>query len=337
MAISFLWRSNTRQQLNKNHKKPSSKHCRNRKAQARGTKFYQVKRFPKPIQIRNAIKRISLFISGEKTVGSMTVEASIVLPLFLFFFLNLGCVIELIRLHSNLEMALFDVGRRIAIYGYALSENAAERETENSEAGWWSELKDVTISYTYIKGELTEYVGEQYLEEAPIRGGADGLQFLESEIFTAGDCVDIILTYEAEPFVQMTGFRPFRMANRYYAHLWNGYCIPESGQGEENPEETDFVYVAENGEVYHEDRNCSHLLLHVQSVSLAEAYESRNANGDRYMPCEVCAGNGFGEMVFIAEDGTAIHSVRSCPGLKRTVSAISRKEAGKYRPCRDCT
>ena len=35
------------------------------------------------------IKGISLLTSCKKTAGSMTVEAALVLPLFLFFFLNL--------------------------------------------------------------------------------------------------------------------------------------------------------------------------------------------------------------------------------------------------------
>lgn len=274
-----------------------------------------------------------MFIFGGKAVGSMTVEASIVMPLFLFFFLNLGCAMELIRLHGNLEIALFDVGRRISVYGYILAEDDVEKEEQNPEPTWWSELKDVTISYTYIKGEVVKYVGKQYLEESPIRGGTDGLQFAESEIFAEDDCVDIILTYEAAPYIEVVGFRPFRMSNRYYAHLWNGYAIPEAEQGEE---ETEFVYVTESGEVFHRDRNCSHLLLHIRKVSLAEAYESRNVNGDRYVPCEVCADKGMANWVFITEDGTAIHCNSSCPGLKRTISAIPLQEAVKYRPCRDC-
>lgn len=332
--MPFLWRSNIKEQLNTSKKKPSPKHGRENSAQS--SKFYPIKRFQNPIQISNAIKGESLFISGRKVVGSMTVEAALILPLFLFFFLNLGCAIELIRLHCNLQLALFDVGRRVCVYGPVLSAVGQEEEP-GSPPAWWSEWKDITLSYAYIKKEITEFVGMEYLEASPLANGMDGLQFLETEIFDASDCVDIVVTYKVSPFAGAVGFRPFRMSNRYCAHLWNGYCIPGS---EAEEEEQDFVYVAENGEVYHEDRNCGHLFLHIQEVSLGEAYIRRNANGEKYEMCEKCAGQGLNEhlyeRVYITEDGTAIHYNKMCPGLKRTVHTIPRKETGKYRPCKDC-
>lgn len=285
-------------------------------------------------RIRNVIKGISMPISRQKDAGSMTVEAALLLPLFLFFFLNLGSAIELIRLHGNLELALCDVGNSMTIYGYALWERSEGRNAaeEGVSSEWLAELEDFTLSYTYVKRELTDYLGEDYLEESPVAEGADGLQFLESEIFGTGDCVDVIVTYRVEPFAGIVGVRPFRMANRFYGHLWNGYEIP--GTGAEQTE--DLVYVTENGEVYHEDRNCSHLQLSIREVSYQEACGSRNASGARYIPCEVCGGDQMADRVYIAEDGTAIHNNRNCSGLKRTVSAIPREKAGKYRPCRDC-
>lgn len=329
--MSLLWRSSTILQLQTNQKKPSPKHGSISSAQS--SVFYQVKRFPKPIQVCNAIKGKSLFISEKKVSGSMTVEAAIVLPLFLFFFLNLGCAIELIRLHCNLELALCDVGRRICIYQPMLTAIGEEADEPKSPPAWWSEVKDISLSYAYIKKEVTEFMGKEYLNSSPIQDGTAGLQFMESEIFDAKDCVDIVVTYKAAPFMNVVGFRPFRMSNRYYAHLWNGFAI--SGREPED-EDQGVVYVAENGEVYHEDRSCGHLLLHIQTVSLDEARVRRNADGEKYVSCEICAENSLNESVYIAWEGTAIHWKRDCPGLKRTIYTIPRSKAGKYRPCRDC-
>ena len=59
------------------------------------------------------IKRISLPMLQRTCVrGSMTVEAALVLPLFCFFVISMGNAIEIIRLHGNLEVALWNAGRQ---------------------------------------------------------------------------------------------------------------------------------------------------------------------------------------------------------------------------------
>lgn len=58
------------------------------------------------------IKRISLPMLQRTCVrGSMTVEAALVLPCLLFV-ISMGNAIEIIRLHGNLEVALWNAGRR---------------------------------------------------------------------------------------------------------------------------------------------------------------------------------------------------------------------------------
>lgn len=250
---------------------------------------------------------------------------------FSILFLNLGSATELIRLHGNIQLGLCNVGRQLSIGGGILAD-AIEGE-EESNSSWWFELGDIAFSYTYIRKALIDYVGEEYLNSAPIMNGTEGMSFLESELFGTDDCIDIIVTYQVKPFGGLLSFKPFRMANRYYAHLWNGYALPTEGQ---SVSEEDFVYVAETGVVYHEDEKCRHLVLHIEETSCEEAFRKRNANGEKYVPCEVCALKGLAEKVYLAEDGTAIHCDRNCPGLKRTVYRIFRKDAGKYRPCSNC-
>lgn len=342
MAMSPLWRSIRSKKLITKHKRPSPKQNNDYQSLAQGLLPHRQRQSPNPFKICDAIKGISLFTFFPENINAgLTVEAAMVLPLFLFFFLNLGCAIEMIRLHGNLELALCDVGNRLAVYGYVRSEEMqdsgeaeeeAEEETEK-EAEWWNGLAGVAFSYTYIKKEVVDYLGEEYLEESPLAYGAYGLQFLESNVLGTDGFMDLIVTYKVSPFSDIAGFWSFRMANRYYAHLWTGYEIPGSGEGNTG---RDVVYVTENGEVYHEDRNCTHLSLSIRKVSLQDAYDSRNANGEKYSSCRICRKEGQGGEVYIAEDGTAIHYTRDCPGLKRMVYAIFREEAKGYRPCQRC-
>lgn len=51
-------------------------------------------------------KRRAFLFSSRKNRGSMTVEASMVLPVFLFFMMTLLMAIEMVRLQSNLFAGL---------------------------------------------------------------------------------------------------------------------------------------------------------------------------------------------------------------------------------------
>ncbi len=272
-----------------------------------------------------SIEGTSLFASHGKSLkkapGSMTVEAAIVLPLFLFFFLNLGCAIELIRLHGNLELALWETGNRMCVYGAALSES-------ESLAGVGS-----MFSYFYVKSEVIDYVGEEYLEQSPLTHGGSGLRFLESKMLSARDTLEINMTYEVSSFHPLANFYPFRMANRYYGHLWTGFQLPLGADGGK----VETVYVAETGEVYHVSASCTHLKLSIQEVTLQEALTERNGGGAQYVLCSLCGDMPRMETVFITDEGECYHYTKECSGLKRTIYSMSREEAAeKYRPCMRC-
>ena len=183
------------------------------------------------------------------------------------------------------------------------------------------------LAYTYVKNQICNQLGEEYLEQSPLEQGADSLQFLESS--TKNDICEIVVTYGISPLTEVLGFRKFRMANRYYGHLWNGYAIP----GTENDEE--YVYVTEDSEVYHRSRECTHLRLSVRRVEAAEIPKG-------YHPCEKCMvqkkdaaapeENGY----YICSEGECYHRRRDCPGLKRTVYCIARKDVDGYRECSRC-
>lgn len=274
----------------------------------------------------------------EKREASMTVEASVVLPLFLFFFLNLCSAIEMIRLHGNLELALREAGSNLAIYGHVLTDGQKEEVLAggNKEgADIWEKLAGAALSCGYIRGRMIDYVGTDYLNSAPITNGAAGLQFLESTILEQ-DYLEVIVTYGVSPWSSLVPFRSFRMANRYYGHIWNGYRLP----GEDGLTETELetVYVTKYGTVYHEKRECTYINLSIQEVSMETAVILQNKWGKSYSLCGRCAGEAKGKTAFITESGDCYHYSRSCSGLKRIITSITRREAEEkgYRACGRC-
>jgi len=266
----------------------------------------------------------------RKVSAGMTVEASILLPIFLFFFLNLGCAIEMIRLHGNLQLALWQIGSRLSVYGYVL-DSGEMPEAEEQDGGWWEDLAGIVFASTYVKAQLVEVLGEDYLEHSPLAKGVESLQLWESEIFGTEDEIEIVVTYSVSPWNHLIGFSPFRMANKFYSHIWNGYQLPGAGA-----EEVETVFLAENGEVYHLDRNCTYLCLSVSAITAAELTGKRNQSGRRYRPCEKCTGGGMPMVIYITEEGDCYHYHRECSGLTRKVRSASKEEAAGYRPCSRC-
>lgn len=237
-----------------------------------------------------------------------------VLPLCVMFLLNLGSAVECMRLHNRLELALWDTCGKVSVLAADSGEGLAAD----------------AVSAAFIRLGITEFAGENYLNHSPLTKGASGLRLLESD-FLKEDRLDIKLTYEVSPLTGLAGFARFRMANRYVEHLWNGYEIPDS------PVEAGLVYVAETGEVYHEERSCSFLCVSVKGTEPESLKDLKTRDNLPFEACQRCC---FGEvpgMIYITEEGSSFHYAANCSSLKRTVAAVpADKIPSELRPCSRC-
>lgn len=268
------------------------------------------------ISIKTYIGRISRFSSFGRVQGSMTVEASLVLPLFIFFFLQMTGFLEMLRLHGNLEYGLWKAGKTLTIY--AAAEGIAEQ------------VPEPVVSYLYVKGVLYNTLGSEYLESAPLTQGSMGLNFLESDIINANDEVNLTLTYQVSPRGKLFPFTYTRLANRFYGRAWTGYDVSSVGEG------VQLAYVTKYGEVWHGSKECSHLKLTVKKISAHNLGRTRNEWGRSYAKCSFCTKGVMPGVLYITEEGDCYHYEESCLGLTRHVEVILWDEREKYRPCSRC-
>lgn len=338
--MSSLW-SQTRVTINNAKNIPSPNHTRSflRFAQAACLKFYkEIHKFfhiciPGYINYGiDSIERISLHIPHRQVAGSMTVEACIVLPLFLFCFVNLLSSIEMIRLHGNLQVALRETGNKLSLYGY-ITENCEQAVSGDEDYSDLNQLLEAAFTYSYLKADVIKNGGKKYLDQSPLVFGADGLHFFGSNLLTDTDEIEINMSYGVAPPFPMVFVRPFLMTNRYYSHLWNGYRIP--GTDEDNGKK-EYYYVAEYGDVFHTTRECSYLKISKRTVSLEKLPSCVNESGEHYSPCSKCKKTFLAEKVWITDHGEHYHFNEACPGLSRTVYVITKKETAAYRPCNRC-
>ncbi|MCR5093039.1 MAG: hypothetical protein K6B72_03610 [Lachnospiraceae bacterium] len=270
-------------------------------------------------------------------------EASIALPLYLFFFVNILTAFNILRMQCDMTAALHQTGNHIAFHAFDMkyADDVVDYltgTTAGEESG--SVLADVgtaIYSVAYAEDQIRKYLGEEYLEHSCIRGGSGGISLLQSQIMVRADEIDLVASYDVKPFFPgIIGFFPYPTQARYFGHAWTGY---EPGGATGSPETKDdpIVYITETGTVYHRNLNCRHLKHAVRSVTPAEAHGASNSSGESYTSCEICGGytNARG-MVYISEGGDRIHSTVNCPGLKRTIYYIHLSEVGGRPPCSVC-
>lgn len=259
--------------------------------------------------------------------ASMTLEAAMVLPLFLFTVWNLFAMVNDIALHTRMQTAMHQTGLTLARYAYAY---------ERIQQGFplpESALAEVVFSQAYVREKVENAVGEAYLAGMGVHGGAEGVSFLQSEILS-GDTVTLIASYRMDAPFLPDQISSFRMVNRVCLRKWTGYDNA-AGRGQADVAQQ-IVYVTEYGEVYHNSRNCYHLNVSIRQTSAEKLAEERNSSGSGYTACGLCGDRRQSGVFYVSEDGERYHTTAACSGLKRTVTAIPISEAGSRAPCHSC-
>lgn len=271
------------------------------------------------------IKRVSSFTSW-KLRASMTVEAAIVLPLFMFFIMQVMSAINMIGVQSRLAAALHQTGNKMAFSGY-LHEKAEKNILIEG-------LASVALTEMYAKNQIIDYAGKEYLDKSCIKNGAGGISFGATSIMGSNDVIEICISYYAEPLFTVLGFDGFAMSQCYYGRAWTGYDVQSSVS--DFSDNDPMVYITETGTVYHTNRNCTYLNPSITSISYDEIDKHRNQSGRKYSVCAICGKNIVAGTVYITNQGSSYHTSITCSGLKRTVYTIPLSQVGGRRKCSKC-
>jgi len=269
-------------------------------------------------------KRISLS-------ASITVEASMVLPFFLFFFMNILSMFNILKMQGDIEAAIHQTGNNIAIQSFYVRYGLEKAGIETKD----SDLLTSALDTYYADKEVKKYLGKEYLDNSCILDGSEGLNFYKSVISSDADIINLVASYKVKPYISLFGFGAFRVENRYYGHAWTGYDY-DRPIGVSGSIDQEMVYMTEWGEVYHRSLDCTHLKLSVTPIHKSDVGKKRNEAGARYYPCEYCGLKENSGTVYITNFGNRYHTTTSCQGLKRTIYTVPISEVGATPPCTKC-
>ncbi len=312
-----------------------------------------------PLRMRRNGKKASLFpllqaprqvryraLKKEGMAASMTLEAALILPIWLFFFGTMIMFINMVRVEGSMLAALYDVGTTTCEYQYFLQNGLDdvldgmhgydaddEEAPQSSEKPVFERAVGLLLSETYVRDQVEEHLTKEYLDHCHIIGGAGGISYLQSTMdFNTGK-VNLVADYRMGVPFTMFGDISFWMQNRFVGHAWTGYDdggITKDGQNEE------MVYIVPNGTVYHRDIHCTHLMRNMTAVDAAAVDQLRNNDGGKYYPCEICKPQKSGTLLITGE-GNRYHRAGGCSSLLRTVLTVPLSSVeGSRGPCSKC-
>ena len=262
-----------------------------------------------PRKLSAGRKRVSFSASA-----SMTVEAALVLPLFLFAGILLMTPFRIMDVERQMQAIVMAVGEEISQTAY-LSVDSGEMPAE-------------TLSVAYA--------------EAAVRSRAaglpvHGLSLAGSSLLEDGETIDLVAVYRIPMPFSMFGLDASERMNRCYLRAWVGRDTgADSGGAGDGEEDDPIVYVGRDSTRYHVSASCHYLSNRLTAVSLEEVGNCRNGSGSRYTPCTRCGGNVSGT-VYIMTSGEHYHSSRTCSAILAYVRAVRKSTVEYLGACSYCS
>lgn len=241
--------------------------------------------------------------------GSYTVEASVILPVFVAAAAVLFFFFQVMEVQWGVQRALEHTSRLFALTG--------------------CQDRHETLS-----GAVTVYMIQQLNKDKIsldiVPTGVAGMNYVASS--SEGNYVDLKVHYTVEIPLKLFGRLKWKVTQQARNRKWVGYDPAE------NEEDGKYVYITPYGTVYHKNANCSYLNPSIQSLPMKALEQKRNKDGSRYIPCLECSDReNTSSIIYLTDYGTAWHRALNCSGLKRTVYRVPAESVREYAACDKCT
>lgn len=259
--------------------------------------------------------------------ASATLEASLVIPVYIYAVLAVVYIIQVIGIRTTVSQAAYNSVRQLAGYAY-VQELSGSKEDEN-EAG---------IKTLINAGMAKKYMLENLLQghdvEKNIKGGYSGIGVSVSSMYARENEICMIVSYEVNNPFDIFGIGNVKISSQCASAAWVGK--KDENEESENDGKDTYVYITAHGTVYHKDRNCTYLKPSVRQITEKELESVRNLSGGKYYLCERCA-NREGSDIFITDYGDRYHKDKNCSGLKRSVFLVPITQVQDMRACLKCS
>lgn len=248
-------------------------------------------------------------VIGFKKEGSLSIEAAAIVPMYLVGLLTLASLLLMYEFRMKMQASLLFAAESLAAAGDGLS-----------------------VSVTDVSEMVYDSFGLSESSFRYVENGREGVDFSSSRLDNP-EFVELTAEYNMVPFSDFFGLLKVSVSDSAVVHSWCGY-----NGGYLAEDDTEYVYVTDDSEVFHRDRDCSHIHLSIIETTGNEVGKLRNDDGSKYRACELCKARKKDGVLFVTTDGDRFHNTITCSGLKRTVRSMKEEEAVRrgLRPCSRC-
>lgn len=312
--------------------------------------YYRIPSNAPEIPEKIPIKTVRTFFPGSP--GSITVEASVVLPVFMMALIGFAFFFHVMTVQLRLQSVLDGCAGELAGYTHVKTILPATFAGGDDEGGGiadavQSSVRNIiysAIGGAYLKACIMDEAGRDWLNRTMIRGGADGITCTGAIVYDGADLVLLTINYRMDiPFVpgQLLSIDLSQSSMR---RLYTGYEREPETEPEAFPsggvlaptQESRTVYVSKYGKVYHLYRDCMYLKREIKAVTIQSVGDYRNDQGGKYYPCRECIHGSPNAIVYITTDGERYHNTTTCGALIRYISQVKEEDAGGKPLCSSC-
>ncbi len=254
----------------------------------------------KKIRRRSIDDSLAMKTVRHRSGGSLTVEASLAFPIFLFALVGVLFLFRVLQVTQLTQGALAYTGCRISL-------DAREEESIAKAMGYfYKELVKEKCPFSYVTG------------------GMAGFRWSGTDL--DGEYVNLQIQYRCRLPVRFFGIGTIPVSQHVKVKKWTGYQKDKESGTEEL-----WVYITPNGTVYHSTQECTHLRLSIKTMGKQQAVAAG------YDACLICGNDtGLYNYYYVTEEGDRYHTRLSCSGLKRTIQMIRFSDVGSRTPCSRC-
>lgn len=295
------------------------------------------------------------YIQSGVLKASATVEAALVIPLFIYAVMAVMYFIQVMAVRAHVNEALYITLKKSAGYAYvyenfneyagnkAVDAGIADNNTIDSNNGG---IRKGMVVETIRRMFLKE-LGSEYAKDNNIVNGDAGFIFISSKVLQGNSVIDIKVSYYIKNPFDIFGDTKIKIADRKRINAWLGE--DKDGYSDVKKDSQEYVYITAGGEVYHTDSQCTHLLRYIKKCERTDIDELRNNSGAKYYACQICsdisgkydneAGNeasGENSHIYYTEYGTRYHGSNRCTELMRNVQKVKKSDVENRRLCEKC-
>lgn len=266
--------------------------------------------------------------------AGMTLEAALVLPLFIFASVSLILPMKIMNTERKIQAGLEAAGEELSQYAYL--QDVILKGEEEQIPGADNYAKDFCKN---LAGAAAGIYAQLRVQDHVDTRQVIFMNALQSSVLEDGEMLDLVLNYQIQMPFPVLGLEHISRTARSRRIAWIGREGHDgtAGGGENGTDEDEIVYVGRNSTRYHRSRSCHYLVNNLSPVAFSEIEGLRNKSGGKYYACKVCGdGAAAGSTVYIMPEGSSYHRTKNCSAIVSYVRAVKLREVAHLGPCSYC-